>query len=248
METQSPGRIFQKNNGLEQFPVAPGHLFYHANSHVNTNSEFWRITLFGKMNTLRPYQEVLQVLPGLRLAPLGAAADMLWLHFGEMRSVVDRKGKERKVGEWALHLQCPWRFMRLGTVVLGSSDFYYDAVTGEKYDWESKAESVFHRNSKELNRMIEAEKVTVSVARCTEAGAFDLVFDHDLKLSVMPVESSRHAYDESWRFFVPSGDLAHYVFPEIETEKPNKALVPTPASVTPAADAPVAPDAGAAHL
>jgi hypothetical protein len=29
---------------------------------------------------------------------------------------------------------------------------------------------------------------------------------------------------------------------------PNKALVPTPASVTPAADAPVAPDAGAAHL
>jgi hypothetical protein len=29
---------------------------------------------------------------------------------------------------------------------------------------------------------------------------------------------------------------------------PNKALVPTPASVTPAAGAPVAPDAGAAHL
>jgi len=32
------------------------------------------------------------------------------------------------------------------------------------------------------------------------------------------------------------------------TNKPNQALVPTPASVTPAADAPVAPDAGAAHL
>jgi 4-methyl-5(b-hydroxyethyl)-thiazole monophosphate biosynthesis len=30
--------------------------------------------------------------------------------------------------------------------------------------------------------------------------------------------------------------------------RPNKALVPTPASVTPAAGAPVAPDAGAAHL
>jgi len=41
-------------------------------------------------------------------------------------------------------------------------------------------------------------------------------------------------------------------FPEVtvfapQTE-PNKALVPTPASVTPAAGAPVAPDAGAAHL
>jgi hypothetical protein len=31
-------------------------------------------------------------------------------------------------------------------------------------------------------------------------------------------------------------------------EQPNQALVPTPASVTPAADAPVAPAAGAAHL
>ena len=31
-------------------------------------------------------------------------------------------------------------------------------------------------------------------------------------------------------------------------EEPNQALVPTPMSVTPAADAPVAPDTGAAHL
>ena len=35
---------------------------------------------------------------------------------------------------------------------------------------------------------------------------------------------------------------------EREEARPNQALVPTPASVTPAADAPVAPDAGAAHL
>jgi len=170
------------------------------------------------MNLHRPYQDVLQVLSGLRLAPVGAAADMLWLHFGEMRSIVDRKGKARKVGEWALHLQCPWRFVHLGTVVLGSTDFGYDVVTGEKYDWESKAESVFHRNSNQLNRMLDAEKITIGMVRCTEAGAFDLVFDHDLKLSVMPTESSRHEYDESWRFFVPSGDFPHYVFPEIEPE------------------------------
>ena len=38
-------------------------------------------------------------------------------------------------------------------------------------------------------------------------------------------------------------------FPEKKNERAaNQALVPTPASVTPAADAPVAPDAGAAHL
>jgi predicted metalloprotease with PDZ domain len=37
-------------------------------------------------------------------------------------------------------------------------------------------------------------------------------------------------------------------FHEAPSTEPNQALVPTPASVTPAADAPVAPDAGAAHL
>ena len=40
-------------------------------------------------------------------------------------------------------------------------------------------------------------------------------------------------------------------FKELKKQKPeaaNQALVPTPASVTPAAGAPVAPDAGAAHL
>jgi len=38
-------------------------------------------------------------------------------------------------------------------------------------------------------------------------------------------------------------------FPNVpERKRPNQALVPTPASVTPAANAPVAPAAGAAHL
>ena len=168
------------------------------------------------MNLNRQYQEVLQVLSGLRLAVCGAVADMLWLHFGEMRSVVDRRGVEKQVGEWALHLQCSWRFVRSGIVVLGGSDFYYDAVTGEQYDWDSKSESVFHRNSKHLNELLDSEKFLVSVVRCNHAGAFDLVFDHDLMLSVMPTESSSHDHDESWRFFVPSSDLPHYVFPELK--------------------------------
>jgi len=38
------------------------------------------------------------------------------------------------------------------------------------------------------------------------------------------------------------------VYQLLKKLRANQALVPTPASVTPAADAPVAPDAGAAHL
>jgi len=44
-----------------------------------------------------------------------------------------------------------------------------------------------------------------------------------------------------------AGPLPDDIVSSLEKEA-NQALVPTPASVTPAADAPVAPDAGAAHL
>jgi len=44
------------------------------------------------------------------------------------------------------------------------------------------------------------------------------------------------------------GKFMAFYLDEIRKDPPNQALVPTPASVTPAADAPVAPDAGAAHL
>jgi hypothetical protein len=51
--------------------------------------------------------------------------------------------------------------------------------------------------------------------------------------------------------FVDGQEMSLYLQRDLWDEtikEPNKALVPTPASVTPAASAPVAPDAGAAHL
>jgi len=73
-----------------------------------------------------------------------------------------------------------------------------------------------------------------------------------------PLRQSIYVYDDELDWDVAralrtlTGILGPYVAlgDELITriKKPNKALVPTPASVTPAAGAPVAPDAGAAHL
>jgi hypothetical protein len=54
-------------------------------------------------------------------------------------------------------------------------------------------------------------------------------------LSLIPIGKS---VGEEWSMW----------FSRPEKKRANQALVPTPASVTPAAGAPVAPDAGAAHL
>lgn len=55
-----------------------------------------------------------------------------------------------------------------------------------------------------------------------EAGAFDLVLGHDLKLIVLPAESGGSKCGESWRLFAPSMSQAHFVFCG-ENEEPNNA-------------------------
>jgi serine/threonine-protein kinase len=49
-------------------------------------------------------------------------------------------------------------------------------------------------------------------------------------------------------YFYVQGVRGTFAYHKAKKEEANQALVPTPASVTPAAGAPVAPDAGAAHL
>jgi hypothetical protein len=135
---------------------------------------------------IHDHQEALSVLRGLRLQLVGAAVDMLWIHFGALRTVTTPSGVAKQVGEWALHLQCPWRFVRSGTVLLASSDFYYVPGSGERYDFESDGESVFHRSSKLLNKIASSEQIRVLEVRCSEAGAFEVLFDGAVKLCVMP--------------------------------------------------------------
>jgi hypothetical protein len=49
------------------------------------------------------------VLIGLRLAIVRRAADMLVVHFGDIRPHPSGEGT---IGDYALHVQCPWRFRR----------------------------------------------------------------------------------------------------------------------------------------
>jgi len=169
------------------------------------------IVLRIKMSQL--YSDMINRLNGLRLNIVGAAADMLWISFGEQRTVADLRGKPKQVGEWALHLQCPWRFVRGGEVILASSDCYYDAEGVELLDFDSEATSMFKKNAKDLNALLELSKVTVRLVLCSEAGAFELLFD-DLKLTVLPTESENILDQEAWRLFQPSTDSPHFVFPQ----------------------------------
>src|SRR5215470_17765318 len=80
------------------------------------------------------------VLIGLRLAIVRRAADMLVLHFGDVRAHPSGEGT---IGAYALHVQCPWRLDGPSGTVTGRDDLWEYAGPGERPPNWSPDASVF---------------------------------------------------------------------------------------------------------
>ena len=52
------------------------------------------------------------------------ASDMAMFHVGSRRHVRTFKGEPAEIGEYALHVQCPWRIVRNDSIVVASGDLY----------------------------------------------------------------------------------------------------------------------------
>jgi hypothetical protein len=73
--------------------------------------------------------DAFDVLIGFRLSIVRRAADMLVLHFGDIRPHPSGDGT---VGAYALHVQCPWRLDGPTGTVTGDGDLWVYAGTGER--------------------------------------------------------------------------------------------------------------------
>lgn len=76
-------------------------------------------------------QQALSALLGKRLAIWRRAANMLVLHFGQVT-----RGEGKSWGEYALHVQCPWRLLKDGTIFVGSGDLYTPKKEKRNFDWD----------------------------------------------------------------------------------------------------------------
>jgi len=167
---------------------------------------------------MNKHEKALQVLMNLPLRRIGRAADMLWLQFGEWREVPYRKGGTRPVGEWALHIQTPWNFVRESRILIGTRDLYYYADSssefaenGPEFDWKKDGESRFDRYAVTLNKELESSPPVVKRIVCDQVGGFTLWLCDDLTFSVFPNCASSSPDFEFWRLFRPSTDHPHYV-------------------------------------
>lgn len=83
------------------------------------------------MNTLADQiASQLHPLLGLKLSIARRAADLRGFHFGPIKRV-----ERGTAGDYALHIQCPWRLEDQNGIITGRTDLWEPAVDNPDIDW-----------------------------------------------------------------------------------------------------------------
>jgi hypothetical protein len=164
----------------------------------------------------------LNPLIGLKLSRMARAADMRTIQFGD----TEARKSGGVVGQYALHVQCPWRLENDAGVITGSDDLFepYERAEqpGESFDWE-KGDSLQERVLRDLLKGYDANTkqivnstnlLTVETVLADSSGGFCLSLSGGYRFLVFPNSTRR----EAWRLFIPSKDGAestqkHFVVP-----------------------------------
>ncbi len=156
-------------------------------------------------------QNALNVLVGLPMWSLGRTADLAWFEFGNRRTVKGHKGGEKEVGDYALHVQCPWRIASADSIVIGRGDIFCtpeesNEPTPANFDWQKG--NRFDRIVQQLAKH-ESGQFIVHAVEAGEAGSLAIELENGYTLEIFPHDSES---GEHWRFFKPYTEEPHLVF------------------------------------
>jgi hypothetical protein len=153
-------------------------------------------------------------LVGLRLGIARDAAGMKNFQFGVIRPHLSGKGT---VGDFALHVQCPWRLVTTTQVLTGSADYYEPAVEGEDVNLDDhqsgnlqrkRLQALFQTYDAETRSLInKSDSLTVISLHADRFGGLDFELSGGVRLQLFP-DGSR---GENWRFFSPGNDDSHFI-------------------------------------
>ena len=142
--------------------------------------------------------KIVSDLIGLPLTRTTRAANMECLKFGTVYRT-DKDGKENNVGEFALHLQCPWRLTNENEIIVGNGDLYQQAEETAEYN-ENYDYFEFNANLRDvkLDKLIKDKTITIISAQADKFGGLEICFDNNITLTVFPDITSK-ADNENWR-------------------------------------------------
>lgn len=157
--------------------------------------------------------EALQPLVGLSLSIVRSAAGVRVFHFGEIKPHPRSSGT---VGEYALHVQCPWRLIGTDGVITGSADLYEpprlggvidrnDPKSGCLQDARLSALLGGYDPATRSHTNATAGLVVVSV-HADRFGSVEIALSGGVCLQLFPDGS----FCEDWRFFKPQDQSEHF--------------------------------------
>jgi len=149
----------------------------------------------------------------LQLSIARNAGNMKGFHFGNRKRTA-----RRLVGEYAIHIQCPWRMQYDGRIITGSADYYTRADDNDDPDWEPGTISG-HLQNQILGRILqgfdaetrshinETEYLFVTAVDADTFGGAEIHMTGGYDLVLFPCASR----GEEWRLIQPGSDAPHFV-------------------------------------
>ncbi len=143
----------------------------------------------------------LKILRGLPLTNAGRAGGMAWLHFGKLSAVKSLNGSEKIIGEYALHIQCSWKLIRVSAGMFTPSCDSTEIVANS------------YNLSRDAERIIDTIKGEISVlsVEADSKGNLKIIFTENYLLELLADGMDDSNEIEYWRFFIPNNPSPHFV-------------------------------------
>jgi hypothetical protein len=158
------------------------------------------VKVISDVSSVPELRDALRGLVGSRVTDIGRAAGMVELGF-------EKDGKVHR-----LHVQCAFRVVREGMILVGTTDmsFPQDRQMDPGVAYESRT-TRFDGNARMLTDRFQAGAFQVTGTELAGSGSFVIELSHDLRFEAMPVCSGPF---EAWRLFVKGDTATHHVYPE----------------------------------
>jgi hypothetical protein len=148
---------------------------------------------------------------GLPLTAARRAADMQTFHFGALRPV-----DNGSVGEFALHVQCPWRIECPKGILTGRLDLWEPVEENAPYDENWDYEKSPNLQDEKLDQLFGQSdgSIVVQHVDADEFGGAAIGLSQGFVLRIFPAGTR----GEDWRLFQPKTDARHFVISDGKVE------------------------------
>ena len=140
---------------------------------------------------------------------------MLWLQFGERRTRPDLQLGRREVGEYALHVSCPWRLVGPDGLVVASGDLFTPAdplADLADFEWDAPGANWCDVRLQAFIAATAEAPVAVNRVSADELGSLRVFLGEEFVLDIFPDSSpAAHVESEFWRLLQPGSGAPHFV-------------------------------------